>query len=404
MIVASLLLSLISQLSSFLLCLRKSNPMSDSLLIADFLQPLPVPIILGDEGFNNMQMGSQIQAYFQDFPDLREAEIVLLGIAEERGSGNGVSASEAPDLIRKNFYRLFNWHPQIKIADVGNIKPGATLNDTYAAAKAVIAELMAGKKTVIVLGGSHDLTLAQYGAYVQNNQIVEASCIDAFINLGIGTSVRSENFLMEMLTGEPNFIRHYNHLAFQSYFVHPSMLQTMDKLRFDCYRVGFVRERMEEMEPVIRSSNMLSIDIAAMSNAAAPANRTSPNGLTGEEMCSLTRFAGMSDNLNSIGVYGYNAKNDVDELTAIQIAHMIWYFIDGRNKSKTESLITERHNFNEYHTQLAEVDTVFLQSHRTGRWWMQLPNQKFVACSEADYRLASHNEIPERWLRAQERY
>jgi formiminoglutamase len=380
----------------------QTKPMSDFLII-DFLQPLSQAVIFGDEELNDMQMGTKIDTYFHEFPNAEEAEIILLGITEERGTGNGVSASEAPDLIRKNFYRLFNWHPQLKIADIGNVKPGASLTDTYAAAKTVMAELVAAGKTVIVLGGSHDVTLAQYGAYVQNNQIIEACCVDSFINLGTGSAVRSENFLMEMLTGEPNFIRHYNHLAFQSYFVHPSMLQTMDKLRFDCYRVGVVRERLEEMEPVIRNSHMMSIDIAAMSHAAAPANKTSPNGLTGEDMCTLTRFAGMSDQLSSIGVYGYNSRNDVDELTAVQIAHMLWYFIDGRNKLKAEASITERHNFNEYHTKLAEVDTMFLQSHRTGRWWMQLPNQKFVACSESDYRLASHNEIPERWLRAQER-
>ena len=379
------------------------KPMSDSLLIEDFLEPVSIAAVLGDEELNDMQMGTKIDSYFHHFPALDEAEIVIVGITEERGTGNGVRTSAAPDLIRKHFYRLFNWHPQLRIADVGNVKTGASLTDTYAAAKAVIAELLSHKKSVIILGGSHDLTLSQYGAYAQNNQIIEACCVDAFINLGTGTSIRSENFLMEMLTGEPNFIRHYNHLAFQSYFVHPSMLQTMDKLRFDCYRVGVVREKLEEMEPVIRNSHMMSIDIAAMSHAAAPANRTSPNGLTGEDMCTLTRFAGMSDQLNSIGVYGYNAKNDVDELTAIQIAHMLWYFVDGTNKAKSEASLTERHNFNEYHTQLAEVDTVFLQSHRTGRWWMQLPNQKFVACSESDYRLAAHSEIPERWLRAQER-
>ena len=66
--------------------------------------------------------------------------------------------------------------------------------------------------------------------------------------------VRSENFLMEMLTSEPNLVKHYNHIGFQSYFVHPRMLETMDKLRFDCYRVGTAKENMEEMEPVIRNT------------------------------------------------------------------------------------------------------------------------------------------------------
>lgn len=377
--------------------------MNDSMLIKDFLQPLDLPVILGDDELNNAQLGYHIKSYTSSFPDLELADIVFLGITEERGTGNGVPNGAAPDLIRKNIYRLYNWHPDVQIADIGNINSGASLNDTYAAAKAVIAEMIAAKKTVVILGGSHDLTLAQYGAYVQQEQIIEASCVDAFINLNMETRLRSENFLMEMLTGEPNFIRHYNHIGFQSYFVHPNILQTMDRLRFDCFRVGVVKDALEEMEPVIRSSNMLSIDMAAMAHAYAPANRTTPNGLSGEDICTLTRFAGLSENLSTLGIYGYNAKNDLYELTAIQAAQMIWYFIDGKSKSKTEAPIKDRHQFTEYHTTISETDTVFLQSKKTGRWWMQLPNQKFIACSGTDYQLAIHSEIPERWLRAQER-
>jgi hypothetical protein len=82
---------------------------------------------------------------------------------------------------------------------------------------------------------------------------------------------------------------------------------------------------------------------------------------------------------------------------------MLWYFIDGKNRSRQESVLSERQNFNEYHTAFAEVDTVFLQSKKTGRWWMQLPDKKMIACSYKDYLFASNNEIPERWLRAQER-
>lgn len=377
--------------------------MNDSMLIKDFLQPLDLPVILGDDELNNAQLGYHIKSYTSSFPDIELADIVFLGITEERGTGNGVSNGAAPDLIRKNLYRLYNWHPDVKIADIGNINSGASLNDTYAAAKAVIAEMIAAKKTVVILGGSHDLTLAQYGAYVQQEQIIEASCVDTFINLDMESRVRSENFLMEMLTGEPNFIRHYNHIGFQSYFVHPNVLQTMDRLRFDCFRVGVVKDALEEMEPVIRSSNMLSIDMAALAHAYAPANRTTPNGLSGEDICTLTRFAGLSENLSTLGIYGYNAKNDLYELTAIQAAQMIWYFIDGKSKSKTEASIKDRHQFTEYHTTISDTDTVFLQSKKTGRWWMQLPNQKFIACSGTDYQLAIHSEIPERWLRAQER-
>lgn len=377
--------------------------MDDALLIQDFLQPLALSVILNDELLNEAQLGSYIKTYVHAFPELDACSIVLVGVTEERGTGNGVSVSTAPDVIRRNLYRLYHWHTDVQVADVGNVKPGATLSDTYAAVRLVVAALVGAGKTVILLGGSHDCTLAQYGAYVQRNEVVEVSCIDAFINLSTHTAIRSENFLMEMLTGDPNYIRHYNHIAFQSYFVHPQMLQTMDKLRFDCFRVGVVKELPEEMEPVIRTSNLLSIDMAALAHSAAPANRTSPNGLNGAEICTLTRFAGMSDVLTSMGIYGYNPLNDVDELTAIQIAHMIWYFIDGRNKARYEAPLTDRNSFNEFHTVFNEVDSLFLQSKKTGRWWMQLPDGKFIACTARDYQLAIHNEIPERWLRAQER-
>ena len=208
---------------------------------------------------------------------------------------------------------------------------------------------------------------------------------------------------MEMLTSEPNYIRHYNHIAFQSYYVHPRMLETMDKLRFDCYRVGSVKENIEEMEPVIRNSSFLSFDITAIAHGYAPSNPVSPNGLNGEEACVLMRYAGMSPNVNSIGIYGYDAPHDQDELTSKQIAHMIWYVLDGRSRGRKEVKLDQRDSFNEYHIAFAEVETTFLQSKKTGRWWMQLPDKKFIACSYKDYLLASSNEIPERWLRAQER-
>ena len=77
--------------------------------------------------------------------------------------------------------------------------------------------------------------------------------------------------------------------------------------------------------------------------------------------------------------------------------------MDGRSRGSKEAMIDESDSFNEYHTAFAEVDTIFLQSKKTGRWWMQLPDKQYIACSYKDYLLARSNEIPERWLRAQER-
>ena len=370
--------------------------------IIDFLEPINRYELSNDEGYKDTQLGKHIQVYEDEFPDITNADLVIVGCGEMRGTG-GNNNTDAPNAVRTAFYNLFHWHKEVTVADVGNVKVGATLQDTYAALKTVIAELIEQGKRVVILGGSHDVTLAQYNAYANLEKIIEASCIDARIDLNMDSVLPSDNFLMEMLTGVPNYIKHYNHIGFQSYFVHPQMLETIDKLRFDCYRVGKVKESLEEMEPAIRNSHMLSFDIAAIQHAHAPANHLTPNGFTGEEACTLMQYAGMSSNMTTIGIYGYDAALDSHNLTAKQISHLLWYIMDGVYKSKQESALEDRNNFYEFTMAFAEVETVFLQSKKTGRWWMQLPDERFVACSKLDYLIASNNDMPERWLRAIER-
>lgn len=369
----------------------------------DFLLPIDIHSLNEDSGYNDGQLARHVLGYDSETTALSAVDIILVGIGETRGGGIFNDGYEAADKIRKQLYQLHYWHFDVKIADFGNIKTGASLNDSYAAIKTVLAELLKMNKTVLLLGGTHDITLAQYFAYKELGRPVEATCIDSTIDLRGESSIRSENFLLEMLTGEPNMVRHYNHIGFQSYYVHPRMLETMDKLRFDCFRVGIAKENIEEMEPVLRNTGLLSFDISAIKYSDAPVNENSPNGFSGEEACILTRYAGMSNQLSSFGIYGYHPQADINEITAKQIAQMLWYFIDGKSRSKQEASLEDRNHFNEYHTVFAEVDTIFLQSRKTNRWWMQLPNSKLISCSYHDYLSASRNEIPERWLREQER-
>ena len=374
--------------------------MSDA--IFDFLEPVNLSEISMDSGYKEGQVGRMISIYETSYPDLDEAQIVLVGCGEQRGSAL-LHPSGGPNAIRNEFFSLYFWHQDIKIADVGNVRIGKSNTDTYAALRVVLHELMSAGKLVIVLGGSHELTLAQYQAFAEERRQVDAVGVDAVIDINIDSPFRSDNFMMELLTAEPNYMRHYNHIGFQSYLVHPRMLETMDKLRFDCFRAGYVKEHLEEMEPVIRNCQLLTFDISAIAHAFAPANHVTPNGLNGEEACTLMQYAGMSPGMQSIGIYGYRPEKDVENLTARQISQMLWYLLDGRSRGSREAIIDERESFNEFHTAFAEVETTFLQSKKTGRWWMQLPNRQFIACSHKDYLMASSNEIPERWLRAQER-
>ena len=365
--------------------------------ISEFLKPVDPVSISGDEGYETGQIGWLIEQE----NDIEQANLVIIGCDEWRGAGPGAT-SISSDIIRQQLYQLYHWHKEIRIADAGTIKTGANLNDTYAALKLVVKDLLTAGKKILVLGGSHDMTLPMYHAYADQQKIIEATVIDALIDLDKYNPKKSRQFLLEMLTGSPNFIRHFNLVGFQSYFTYPDLLETIDKLRFDCYRVGRVQERMEEVEPAIRSSDLLSVDMNAVAHAYAPANALSPNGFTGQDMCKLMQYAGMSDTTNVTGIFNFAGK-DPNNLTAMQVAQVIWYFIDGMQKQRHEANLEDRSGFNEYHTLCAEVDTLFLQSKNTSRWWMQMPDKSFIACSYTDYYAASNNDLPERWLRTQER-
>ncbi len=356
-----------------------------------------------DGTYEPHQLGAQAQYFIDDNFDWEDADIVIVGCGEQRGSDSELPYSNSPDAIREELYKMYNWHG-IKIADAGNILEGADVYDTRAALRTVLKELHDAGKVVVVLGGSQDLTMQQYEAFKNAEQIIQATVTDMLIDMDETETVTAHSFLMDMLTEQPNFIAHYNHIGFQSYYVHPRILETLDKLRFDFYRVGVARQNLEEMEPVLRSSNMYSFDMKAIKYADAPANTTgSPNGFTGDEACQLMRYAGMATHLDSIGIYGYDAGADQHNITAKQIAQMLWYFVDGYYLRGKEAGLKNKDQFLSFNIQFTEYETEFIKSKRTNRWWMLLPDGRYVPCSYRDYQVASAGDIPERWLREQER-
>lgn len=371
--------------------------------IIPFLEPVNLSELSNDTAFRPTQIGKNILAYEEIFPDLENADLIIVGIGEARGAGLQVNSHRAADNIRSEFYQLFQWHGNLTIADIGNIVTGKSLADSYAVLKMIISELLPLNAKILVLGGSHDLTLAQCDAFAAQDATYDLTCIDARIDMNADSAEPSEKFLLDLFTKSPNYLNHYNHIGFQSYFVHPQMLETIDKLRFDCFRVGKVKEHLEEMEPPIRSSDIVSFDISAIQNSHAPANILTPNGFNGEEACTLMQYAGLSEKTRTVGIYGYLPHLDRSNLAAKQISHLVWYLLDGIYQNKQEAGLDNRNHFNEFHLAFAEMETTFLQSKKTNRWWMQLPDEQFIPCSYADYLIATKNEIPERWLRAIER-
>lgn len=376
---------------------------SSYLEIFNYIAPIH-PAAAMDLPLSDQHIGKNICIATKENPDIDNAHVVLIGCGEFRNQYPRNEYSNGPDTIREAFYQSYYWHKNINIADLGNIIEGETAADTYAALLTVLKELHDLGKEVIVLGGSHDITLQQYLVYKHKEEIIDMAVFDMLADIESNSNLKYENHLLEALTSAPNFVRNFSLVGFQSYYVNPNVIETLDRFGFDCIRVGRAREKMNEVEPILRMSSLCSIDINAIRFSDAPANRTgSPNGFYGDEMCRITRYAGMSARLKSLGIYGYQPKYDTDKITAKLIAQMLWYYIDGMLFSQGEAPLEDHDAYLEYNISFTDQNILFKKSKKTNRWWMQLPEEQFIPCTYEDYLEACKNEIPERWMRELER-
>jgi arginase family enzyme len=362
------------------------------------------------------RLGDVAQKNLKDtgFPDIADLDIAIIGVPEERGCVSNAGCHEAPDAIRKFLYRLFPGDYKARIGDLGNLISGDTLQDTYFALSAVVSTLIDHRVIPIILGGSQDLTYANYRAYETNGQIINIAAVDAKFDLGnTHQDINAQSYLSKIILHQPNYLFNYTNIGYQSYFVDLEAVELMNNLYFDIFRLGDVRENLRSAEPLMRNADMLSFDISAIRQPDAPGNNNaSPNGFYGEEACQLAWYAGISEKLTSAGFYEYNPTLDVNGQTAHLIAQMIWYFIEGAYHRRNEFPQESNDNFIKYRVQLDDFadDLLFYKSKQSDRWWMQVMNPEniqlkyerhyVVPCTFEDYKKATSDELPDRWWQA----
>jgi formiminoglutamase len=382
--------------------------------ISQFFEPIDLmDFQYAGDGPGHVRMGDLIKSYIRadDFPDYLSAEIVLIGIKEERNAFNNSGCSTAPDFIRRYLYNLFPGILKPRIADLGNIRSGFAISDTYFAVSSVVSELIENSIIPVIIGGSQDLTFANYQAYQNLGQIINIVSVDSMFDIGKSENeMDSRSFLSSIILHQPNYLFNYANIGYQTFFIDQEALSLMKNLMFDTYRLGIVRQNLEDIEPVVRNADMLSFDISAIRFSDAPGNgNASPNGLYGEDACQIIRYAGMSDKLTSIGFYEMNPKFDKNGQTAHLVAQMIWYFIDGYSNRLKDFPFTNEEDYSKYRVTISDhkEELVFFKSKKSDRWWMEIPLQSemkikyqrhyLVPCSYHDYQTACNNDIPDRW-------
>ena len=378
----------------------------------EFLSPVKDSVLVHLDLQSPQCLGNTLRIHTQKkgFPDLENVQIAIIGVDEGRNSENNFGCGENLHYIRTKLYELYPGHWNTQIADLGNIQKGKSVQDTYFAVSEVITDLLKQNITPIIIGGGHDITYANYRAYDSLEQTVNIATVDSRFDLGtLNDQLTSHSYLSKIIMQEPNNLFNFSNVGYQTYFNSQEEIQLLDQLFFDAYRLGEAKE-LENIEPVFRNADIVSIDIGSIRKSEAPANsNASPNGFYGDEICAISRYAGISDKVSSFGIYEYNSKHDDHCQTAHLIAQMIWYFIEGVSSRVKDYPFSGRENYQKFTVLLEEDDPLtFYKSHKSGRWWIEInilssnknKRHALVPCTYSDYVDATKQITPERWYKA----
>jgi len=331
-----------------------------------------------------------LRATSRRFPAFTKKGLTILGM------GQGA------DHVRHYLYQMSWRFGKTQVTDIGNLIPGENEGSTLAGLAEVLAELHEKDQTVLIIGDAGMQRFAQILACRHQNKRLSFGMVLP------GFSGPEDSTLQRIVSASQKVLCDYSFMATQAYYMNTAAIHFIESGHFEHFRLGEIRGNLGELEPVLRGCDLLSFDLDAVCASDAPENSLfSPNGLSASEAAALSRYAGMSSNLQNMLVYGLHSASPVQATLAAQ---MLWYFVEGYALRYDEFPSENDEAFMVYKTMLStgSNELVFYRSKRSNRWWMEVPHpyedrNLLFACSYADYQRACNDELPDRWWRAYQR-
>ena len=346
--------------------------------------------------------------------DLSDFAVALIGVPDDRSSSNA-GAANAPDAIRKNLYSFSRLQGKMKVADLGNLKPGTTFEDTLAGLRDVLIQVLSQDIVPVVIGGTSALMPAIDRSLSSLRQPWSLVSVDSRLDFTPEKRpADSLNWMNDVIYRSSSRLSHLSAIGHQTYLTDQQVVNRFNRRHYEMLRIGEVRAAIHETEPLFRDATAALFDIGAVRQADAPGTIfPSANGFYGEEVCLLARYAGLSDNLKILAVTEVNPVHDNRFQTSHLAAQMIWFFLEGFSQKQYEiPYLSDQTNnrFTRYHVTLSDLEgeAIFIKSIITERWWIEIRDSDdephYLACSYDDYLMANRDQVPGRWTRAMLRF
>jgi len=377
----------------------------------ELLVPVEKENLLGLTLLPKQILGKNISIHTKNtgLPELKGLTIAIIGLYEYRNSFFHNSSYDV-NQFRKVFYELYPGNWNLSIADLGDLPNGEKVEDTYFAIKEISVHLKQMNVVPIFIGGSHDLMFPLYEVFQNFKQLVNIVSVDRSFDFSQEDDLISgRSYMSKIIMEKPNVLNNYTNIGFQSYYCAEEEKDLMEKLYFDSLRLGQVLNEPALVEPILRDADIIGFDMKCLSwQAIADPLKGQPNGIDSRTICSLTRYAGISDHISFVGFFEIPSTQMTDQL----LAQMIWYLIEGLQLRFDEYPVNTK-DFLKYSVTLSDQIMVFYKSDKSNRWWMELTNNShlnnkiisttLLACTEKDYLEAMQDKIPERWYNAVKR-
>lgn len=275
------------------------------------------------------------------------ADIVIVGCPQDDGvrRNNGrVGAADAPDMIRRQFYKLTPFSIRKKIFDIGNVMIGLTLEETHDTHTAVVQRLLRDGKRVIVLGGGNDISYPDGVAMaeVYGSEWWIAVNIDAHLDVRLAEKRNSGTPYRQLLDEGHLMPKYFYEVGYQTHFASPIYYEYIRDLGVNRISLELLRSREEadlELRENIREkfigqssslNTFFGFDMDAVRSADAPGTSApSPLGLRAGEFIQLVKYAASLANTKIIEFSEVNPKFDIDNRTAKLVAIGMHRFCSG---------------------------------------------------------------------------
>ena len=367
-------------------------------MFSEYFNPVKTEIIDYVNKLDNNQLGSKLKINGRDNLNSFEAlDVVIFSINEYRFNSSIQKSFNANKDFRKKLYSLYYGKWDLNIYDFGDLENGNKISDTQFALEKILEFFSKNQILVLTIGGSQNLLYNIYSSQKQSLQKINLVSVDNKIDF----SENDESFLSKIIMDDNNKLENFSNIGYQKQLTSVPENKLIDKMYFESINLGKIKANINEAEPVLRDSNIVSFNINSVKSGDLNNAHQYPNGLSSYELCSLSRFSGLSSKVNIVSFF---ENWDLSIMNSL-LAESTWYVIDGYSTRINENPLDNSNNFIYYHIELDNYKFKFYRSKLSNRWWVEFINDEvisiekdIISCTYNDYNNCKNSVIPERIL------